>query len=58
MTPHLCGAVPTIWPGSTGNPCGQNYAAGDAAVRRSFCLNAPAVESGVPTAGAIGGRDV
>ncbi len=39
----------------TGNPCGQNYAAGDAAVRRSFCLYAPAVESGVPTAGAIGG---
>ncbi len=56
MTPHSATTGGIRARSDTGNPCGQNYAA-DAAVRRSSSLNAPAVESGVPTAGAIGGRN-
>lgn len=41
-----------IRPGGTGNPCGQNYAADHAAVRRSSCMKAPAAEIGFPAAGA------
>ncbi len=41
MTPHSATDGGIRARSDTGNPCGQNYAAGDAAVRRSFCLNCP-----------------